>query len=77
MTACGLVQLRREGSDEWVLYGMAIVGTPLILMGKVLLGPTPLFLYQRYFFIPFAFFLLLLAHLLAVAARRGQSAHCW
>jgi hypothetical protein len=67
--------LRREGSDEWVFYGMAIVGAPLLLLGKAvvaaLLGQTPMFLYERYFFIPLAFFLLLLAHVLAVVARRS------
>jgi hypothetical protein len=75
VTAVGLWLLRREGSDEWVFYGMAIVGAPLLLLGKavtaVLLGQTPTFLYERYFFIPLAFFLLLLADVLAVVAQRS------
>jgi hypothetical protein len=69
VTALGLWLLRREGSDEWVFYGMVIVGAPLVLVGKVLFSPAPMFLYERYFFIPLAFFLLLLAHVLTVLAR--------
>jgi hypothetical protein len=75
ITALGLWLLHREGCDEWVFYGMAIIGAPLALLGKAvvaaLLGQTPMFLYERYFFIPLAFFLLLLAHVLAVVARRS------
>ncbi len=71
VTLLGLWLLRREGCDEWVFYGMAIIGSPLILLGKVLFGLTSMFVYERYFFIPFAFFLLLLAHVLAVIARRS------
>jgi hypothetical protein len=76
ITLFGLWQLRREGSDEWVFYGMAIIGAPLVLVGKTLfselLGQPPMFLYERYFFIPFAFFLLLVAHVLAVVAQRSM-----
>ena len=75
VTLFGLWLLRRAGDDEWVFFGMAIIGAPLVLMGKALfgslLGQAPLFLYERYFFIPFAFFLLLLSHVLAVLARRS------
>jgi hypothetical protein len=73
ITAFGLWILRREGSDEWVFFAMAIVGAPLIVVFKALVSPGPTFLYERYFFIPFAFFLLLIAHVLAVAARRSMA----
>ena len=76
VTLAGLWLLRREGSDEWVFYGMAIVGAPLILLGKALLGELvrqpPQFLFERYFFIPFTFFLLLLAQVLAAIAKRSN-----
>jgi hypothetical protein len=61
----GLQLLRRAGDDSWVFFAMATVGAPLML-----LAIRPQFIYERYFFLPWLFFLVLLAYVLADLARR-------
>ena len=69
----GFQTLRRAQDDSWVFFVMAIVGGPLLLLPRTLQvgnadqGP---FVYERYFFMPLLFFLVLLAYVLADQARR-------
>jgi hypothetical protein len=60
--------LRRDGDDSWVFFLMATVGGPLMLLAR-----QSGFVYERYFFQSFLFFLILLAYVLADLARRGPA----
>jgi hypothetical protein len=66
--ARGWSVLRRDGDDSWVFFLMATVGGPLMLLAR-----QSGFIYERYFFQSFLFFLLLLAYVLADLARRGAA----
>src|SRR5207253_6646299 len=66
--ARGFQILRRDGDDSWVFFAMATVGGPLTLLAR-----QPGFIYERYFFQSFLFFLLLLAYVLDDLARRGAA----
>src|SRR5258708_898192 len=65
----GIRILRRERDDSWVFFGMAIMGAPLML----LIASRPGFIYERYFFLPFLFFLILFAYVLADLARHRMA----
>jgi hypothetical protein len=62
----GFQVLRSDGDDSWVFFGIAIVGGPLVLLPRTLA-----FVYERYYFLPLLFFLILLAYVLADLARRA------
>ena len=62
----GFQLLRRAHDDSWVFFAMAMVGGPLLLLPR-----TWAFVYERYYFLPLLFFLLLLAYVLAELVRRS------
>jgi len=63
----GLRLLARDAGQVWLLFAVAIVGSPaLLLLGK------PVFLFERYFLISFAFFLLLLSFVLGSLWRNSR-----
>ena len=68
--ARGLQLLRREGDDSWVFFSMAIVGAPLILVLPLALAEGA-FVYERYFFLPLLFFLVLSCYVFADLMRCG------
>ena len=63
--ALGLALLIREGSDVWVFFAVAVVGLPVLFLVR-----RPPFLFERYFMIPYVFFLLLSAHVLGALWRQ-------
>lgn len=63
----GFMRLRRERSDLWVFFAVQIIIAPAMFG---LLAP-PELLYERYFLLPLAFWLLLLVLVLADLLRRG------
>jgi hypothetical protein len=62
----GIVVLRQVGSDRWILYLLAILVVPALFAAA-----RPQALFVRYFLGAVAFFLVLLAELLARMLRRG------
>jgi hypothetical protein len=62
-----LSTLRKEGSDQWILYLTVILLAPAL----VLFAAKPTVLFPRYFLVCVPFFLLLMARWLARVARRG------
>jgi hypothetical protein len=64
----GLYLLRREGSSEWVFFAVVLFTPPALFLVK----RTP-FVFERYFLISFAFFLLLLSYLLGRAWRHAPA----
>jgi hypothetical protein len=62
----GVQMLRLEMDDSWAFFAMATLGAPLMV-----LAARPPFIYERYFFLPFLFFLLLFAYVLADLAQRS------
>jgi hypothetical protein len=62
----GLRRLAREGGATWVFFAVAVVASPALF-----LIPRPPFLFERYFLIPFVFFLLLAGHVLGTLWRQG------
>jgi uncharacterized membrane protein len=60
----GLWMLAKRPGELWVFFAVAIVGSPALF----LLRP-PAFLFERYFLIPFVFFLLLTAYVLGTLWR--------
>jgi hypothetical protein len=60
----GLWLLAKRPGELWVFFAVAIVGSPALF----LLRP-PAFLFERYFLIPFVFFLLLTAYVLGTLWR--------
>ena len=62
-----LSTLRKEGSDQWILYLTVILLAPAL----VLIAAKPAVLFPRYFLVCVPFFLLLLARWLARVARGG------
>jgi hypothetical protein len=62
----GLRLLVRAGDDAWVFFAIAVVAAPATFLLK-----RPPFLFERYFLIPFVFFLVLLAHVLGDLWWRG------
>jgi uncharacterized membrane protein len=64
--AAGVWRLYREGSDVWVFYAICVVASPALFLAR-----RPPFVFERYFLIPFAFFLLLAAGVFGSLWRRG------
>ncbi len=63
----GLRLLAREDHHVWLFFIITILGSPaLFLLGK------PMFLFERYFLVSFAFFLLLLSYVLGSLWRRSR-----
>lgn len=62
-----LLRIRRNGSDLWILFAVAMVGFPALLI----LAVRPQYLFPRYFIVSIALFQLLLAGLLAHGWRAG------
>jgi hypothetical protein len=62
----GLWRLARRGDSVWVFFAVAAFGAPAVFLVK-----RPPFLFERYFLIPFVFFLLLLSYSLGDIWRRG------
>jgi hypothetical protein len=62
----GLVRMARAGDSAWVFFAVVVVGAPTLLLLKA-----PPYLFERYFLIPCAFFLLLLSYVLGAVFRRG------
>lgn len=63
----GLRVLAREEEHVWLFFAAVIVGSPaLFLLGK------PAYLFERYFFISFVFFLLLLSYALGALWHRSR-----
>ncbi len=70
--AIGLRRLAREDQRLGVFFAAAIVGSPaLFLLGK------PAYLFERYFLIPFVFFLLLLGFVLGALWRHSRAGACF
>jgi hypothetical protein len=67
LLALGLALSSRPRSDVWVFFAASVVGAPVLF----LLRPAP-FLYERYFLIPFVFFMLLVARVLGELCRTGE-----
>jgi hypothetical protein len=67
LIAIGLVTLRRERSDLWLLYA----ANCLIFPAALLLVRQPERLFERYFFVSAVFFVMLTAQLLALWVQRG------
>jgi hypothetical protein len=65
----GVRLLAAEGSDEWVFFAVVVAGAPALFLVK-----RPPFLFERYFLIPFVFFLVLLSHVLGASWRRRGAA---
>jgi hypothetical protein len=65
----GLKLLRDKKSDVWAFFAVAVFASPALF----LLRPPP-FVFERYFYIPYVFFLLLTAHVLGACYRRGRAA---
>ncbi len=63
----GLWILSRQEDDSWNFFAVCVFAAPAL----VLLREQPM-LFERYLYVPFAFFLLLLAHLLATLWRRAE-----
>ncbi len=70
LLAGGLIRLRREGDDVWAFFAVTVVASPALF----LLFRRQEFLFERYLFVPFTFFLLLSALPLATLLRRGGAA---
>jgi hypothetical protein len=66
--ALGMALLLREEGDVWLFFAVAVVGSPALFLVR-----RPPFLFERYFLIPFAFFLLLSGHALGALWRRGAA----
>jgi hypothetical protein len=64
--AFGLRLLARRGEDGWAFFATAVLAAPALFLAR-----RPPFLFERYFLIPFVFFLLVLAHALAELYRQG------
>lgn len=65
----GLWRLHREGRDIWLFFLVAVAVSPALF----LIRRTP-FLFERYFFVSFVFFLLLVGHVLGTLWRAGGPA---
>ena len=61
LAVSGLVMLRRNGSDLWILFVVAFVLAPALLLG---LRPPPV-LHERYFYLNILFFLIVLSYVLS------------
>jgi hypothetical protein len=63
----GLWLLSREPGESWVFFAVSVAASPLLIV----LGQRPAFLFERYFFVPLVFFLLLSAHVLGTLWQSG------
>ena len=73
--AAGLARLIRAGDDVWVFFAVAVLASPLLVLVR-----RPPFLFERYFALPWVFFLIVLAHgLKGLLPTRGGARGwgCW
>jgi hypothetical protein len=61
--------LAKEPGEMWVFFTVAVVGSPALFLLGLALRPGDRFLFERYFLIPFAFFLVLSAYVLGTLWR--------
>ncbi len=74
----GLWLLAKEPGQIWAFFAVAVVGSPALFLLGLTLRPGEHFLFERYFLIPFVFFLLLSAHVLGTLCRATRERpHGW
>jgi uncharacterized membrane protein len=76
LLVAGLWLLSREPGEMVAFFAVAILGSPGLFLLGLALRPGEQFLFERYFLIPFVFFLLLTAHVLGTCwSIAGQRSH--